>query len=135
MKLTKNFYSSNFLIFDFFDTNSQEAVIQLYNENVEIQANIQKLANNLQVLKDYLKKPITITSGYRPKFWELKRGRSGNSQHVFGKAADIKVKGIKPRKVANAIEHLINNGDMLQGGIGIYSTFVHYDFRGTKARW
>jgi hypothetical protein len=24
---------------------------------------------------------------------------------------------------------------MLQGGLGLYDSFVHYDIRGTKARW
>ena len=26
-------------------------------------------------------------------------------------------------------------GKMKQGGLGLYDTFVHYDVRGTKARW
>jgi len=33
------------------------------------------------------------------------------------------------------IEDAISNGEMLQGGLGLYDTFVHYDIRGTKARW
>jgi len=24
---------------------------------------------------------------------------------------------------------------MKEGGLGLYNTFVHYDIRGTKARW
>lgn len=133
--MTKNFSKNEFIISKFFDLKSQEAVIMLYNENIEVQANIQKLANQLQVLRDYLKKPIKINIAYRPLFWELKQGRSGNSQHVLGKAADIRVKGVRPQKIANAIEHLISNGDMLQGGLKAYDKFVHYDFRGSKARW
>jgi hypothetical protein len=39
------------------------------------------------------------------------------------------------KQVYDAIEHLIINGDMLQGGLGIYNNFCHYDIRGKKARW
>jgi hypothetical protein len=33
------------------------------------------------------------------------------------------------------IENLIAQGKIIEGGVGIYPTFVHYDIRGTKARW
>ena len=33
------------------------------------------------------------------------------------------------------IEELINEGLILQGGLGDYPTFTHYDIRKTKARW
>jgi uncharacterized protein YcbK (DUF882 family) len=79
--------------------------------------------------------PITINIAYRPVFYELSKGRSGNSQHTLGKAADIKVKGFTPQQIADEIEKLIEKGDMLQGGLSAYSTFVHYDIRKTKARW
>ena len=48
---------------------------------------------------------------------------------------DIVIKGMTPVEVSKTIEELINKGDMLQGGLGIYSSFVHYDIRGIKARW
>ena len=35
----------------------------------------------------------------------------------------------------NLETQLIKEGKMKEGGIGIYSTFVHYDVRGWKARW
>jgi uncharacterized protein YcbK (DUF882 family) len=46
-------------------------------------------------------------------------------------AADIKVKGIAPEKVAAYAEKLLPG----TGGIGVYDTFVHVDVRSTKARW
>jgi hypothetical protein len=42
---------------------------------------------------------------------------------------------MKPVEVFAIIEDLIDRGDMLQGGLGLYNTFVHYDIRKTKARW
>lgn len=96
-----------------------------------------KLANQLQVLRDYLNKPISINSGYRSKSYNAIIGGVTNSQHILGNASDITVKGLKPLQVKEAIEHLINKGDMLQGGIGLYKTFIHYDigYNGKKRRW
>tara|TARA_R110000765_G_scaffold95664_1_gene180084 strand:+ start:989 stop:1156 length:168 start_codon:yes stop_codon:yes gene_type:complete len=53
----------------------------------------------------------------------------------MGRAADIVVKGMTPLAVHTTIELLIKKGDMLQGGLGLYKGFVHYDIRGTKSRW
>jgi len=134
-QLTKNFNLSEFLYSKWFDKETQTKVISLYNNTDSIKHNIQKLACQLQTLRDHLSVPITINIAYRPVFYELSKGRSGNSQHTLGKAADIKVKGFTPQQIADEIEKLIEKGDMLQGGLSAYSTFVHYDIRKTKARW
>lgn len=62
-------------------------------------------------------------------------GGAPKSQHLTASAADISAKGYSPVHLANVIDELITKGKMKQGGIGIYPTFVHYDIRGTKARW
>jgi uncharacterized protein YcbK (DUF882 family) len=97
--------------------------------------NILQLAKNLQVLRDAVGKSISITSGYRSPQHNKKIGGAKDSQHVKGLAADIKVSGMTPKEVALVIEGLIEQGKMKQGGIGIYPSWVHYDVRGTKARW
>jgi len=97
--------------------------------------NILQLAKNLQVLRDAVGKSISITSGYRSPQHNKKIGGAKDSQHVKGLAADIKVTGMTPKEVALVIEGLIEQGKMKQGGIGIYPSWVHYDVRGTKARW
>jgi uncharacterized protein YcbK (DUF882 family) len=97
--------------------------------------NIIQLAKNLQVLRDAVGKSITITSGYRSPQHNKKIGGAKDSQHVKGMAADIKVAGMTPKEVALVIEGLIESGKMKQGGIGIYPSWIHYDIRGTKARW
>jgi uncharacterized protein YcbK (DUF882 family) len=123
MKLTKNFSRSEF------DSKDGSTMPQ------DVLVNIQKLANQLQTLRDAIGKPITINSGYRSPSHNKRIGGVLNSQHVLGKASDIAVNGMSPKEVAKEIEKLISSGDMLQGGIGIYPTFVHYDIRKTKARW
>lgn len=136
MKITKNFELKEFIKSRFFDEETQKKVIQdvFKNEDVLL-PNIVKLANQLQVLRDYFGKPIIINIAYRPKWYELEKGRSGNSKHTLGIAADFNVKGVSARKVREAIEELILKGEMMQGGLGKYDSFVHYDIRGNKARW
>ena len=100
-----------------------------------IRANITRLAKNLQVLRDEVKAPITITSGYRSPEHNARVGGAKASRHLVGDAADIKVQGMTPKQVAEVIERLITQGRMEQGGLGTYSTWVHYDCRGTRSRW
>lgn len=76
--------------------------------------------------------PVTINSGYRTVAYNARvSGSSSESQHCNGNAADIVVKGVKPRDVARYIETLQPNS----GGIGVYATFTHVDVRKGKARW
>ena len=122
--MTKNFSKSEF---DCSDGSEM---------NIAIYHNMVKVANQLQILRNYIGKPITINSGYRSEEYNASiKGSSKKSQHVMGRAADIVVKGMTPVKVTEVIERLISNGDMLQGGLGLYKGFVHYDIRGTKVRW
>lgn len=97
--------------------------------------NVRLLATNLQVLRDELGVPIRINSGYRSPAHNRKVGGAKNSQHLRGAAADIVVPGYTPVQVAAAIERLIDEGKMLEGGLSTYNTFVHYDVRGGRARW
>lgn len=94
-----------------------------------------ELAMNLEKLRAFLGAPISITSGYRTEAYNKKVGGAPHSQHVQGLAADIHVQGLSPEQVAAKIEELIANGDMKQGGLGIYRSWVHYDIRGVRARW
>lgn len=135
MKLTKNFSLDEFIYSDFFGKYQDDVVDSFNNEYSSLLPNIQKLSNNLQVLRDFINKPIHINISYRPKWWEIKQGRSGLSKHCLGIAADIVVYDLSPNEVADAIECLISDGNMLQGGLGVYDNFVHYDIRKTKARW
>lgn len=97
---------------------------------------LKELAENLEVLRAAVGgKSITINSGYRSPAHNAAVGGAKNSQHVQGKAADIVVSGMTPSQVKAKIEQLINQGKMKQGGIGKYSSFVHYDTRGYAARW
>tara|TARA_R110000737_G_scaffold64135_4_gene91842 strand:+ start:4450 stop:4821 length:372 start_codon:yes stop_codon:yes gene_type:complete len=99
--------------------------------------NMIKLANQLQILRDYTGRAITVNSGYRSPKHNAKIGGSLSSQHLLGKAADITIEALKPSEVYMIIDELIDMGLMLQGGLGLYEKkgFVHYDIRKNKARW
>lgn len=89
------------------------------------------LVNVLQKIRTHFGKAVTITSAYRTPTRNKAVGGKTYSQHLYGKAADIKVKGVSPKKVAAYAEKLLPKS----GGIGIYSSFVHIDVRSTKSRW
>ena len=89
------------------------------------------LVTILQKIRTHFGKSVTITSAYRTPGKNKAVGGTTYSQHLYGRAADIKVSGVSPKKVAQYAETLLKN----KGGIGTYSTFVHIDVRSTKARW
>lgn len=124
MKLTENFSRSEF------DCKDGTKVPD------EFMDNLQELAENLQVLRDYVETSVSITgSGYRTPSHNKKVGGAKRSQHLTASAADINASGYTPKELHMIIELLIGEGKMKQGGLGLYNTFVHYDIRGTKARW
>ena len=121
--MTKNFSKEEF------DCNDgSEMPINVYH-------NMVKVANQLQTLRDYIGKPIQVNSAWRSEEYNASIGGVKNSQHIMGRAADIVIKGMTPIEVSKIIEELISKGDMLQGGLGLYDSFVHYDIRGERKRW
>ena len=89
------------------------------------------LVKVLQKIRTHFGKSVTITSAYRTPTKNKAVGGTTYSQHLYGTAADIKVKGVAPKKVAAYAEKLLSN----RGGIGIYKTFTHIDVRQVKSRW
>lgn len=90
-----------------------------------------ELVNVLQKIRTHFGKSVTITSAYRTPTKNKAVGGQTYSFHLYGKAADIKVKGVTPKTVAAYAEKLLPK----KGGIGTYSTFTHIDVRSTKSRW
>ena len=101
----------------------------------EFRSNVEVLAENLQVLREYIQKPIVVISGYRSPKYNRKIGGARRSQHLKASAADIIVPGMHPDDVRSTIIKLIKEGKMAKGGVGRYTTFTHYDIRGWNARW
>ena len=99
-----------------------------------VEENIKELAENLQVLRNVVGK-LDLTNAYRCKEHNADVGGSTNSQHLKGKAADIKSKAFSSSEIAIITDDLMKNESFALGGVGIYNTFTHVDIRGTRARW
>ena len=82
-----------------------------------------RLLSKLEALRAKLNAPIQITSGYRCPAHNTDVGGARKSQHILGRAADIKVKGYTPAQVALAAKEL---GFAF---VKTYPSWVHVDVR------
>ena len=90
-----------------------------------------ELVEILQKIRNHFGLPVTINSGYRTPAYNKKVDGAAYSQHLYGTAADITVRGVSPQRVADFAETLLEH----TGGIGRYAAFTHIDVRDEKARW
>lgn len=90
-----------------------------------------RLVMVLQTIRDHFGKALVINSGYRTPQYNAKVGGAAQSQHCYGTAADIAIKGVSPATVAAYARRLMPDW----GGVGIYDSFTHIDVRETKADW
>jgi len=92
--------------------------------------NILSLAKELQKVRDVVKKPIIVNSGWRTAEHNEAVGGASDSQHLTGKAADVVITGIEP-KFANI--YLAKYGNFK--GFGIAGSYTHVDIRSTLTIW
>ncbi len=89
-----------------------------------------ELVRRLQTMREEIGKPIIINSGYRCPTHNKAVGGASNSQHLYGRAADIVCPGLTTAQLYTVAEKYFADG-----GLGRYAGYVHVDVRGTKARW
>ncbi len=99
-------------------------------------SNIDPTARVIDELRDRLGRSIVLSSVYRSPAYNDAIGGAGDSQHTHFRAIDFAVRGspVGPSEWAGALREMRSSG-MFQGGIGVYSTFVHVDTRGTNVDW
>jgi uncharacterized protein YcbK (DUF882 family) len=123
MQLTKNFTLEEF-------KSKDGAAFPL-----DVIKNIKELVINLQIIRDTVKSPLQITSGYRSPAHNKKVGGAKDSQHMKGTASDLIPKTISTKELHDTIKRLMDEGKIKQGGLKNYGGFVHYDIRGKYVTW
>lgn len=101
MQLSRNFYLQELV-------RSQTATrygIPNHPNTKQI-ANLKSLCQNvLQPVRDYFKKPVIVSSGYRSPLLNARIGGSNTSQHCLGLAADFEIPGVANKSVAEWIKN------------------------------
>lgn len=91
------------------------------------------LVDLVQKIRDYIGKPITISSGIRCPKHNKQEGGVANSQHVLGTAADLHTP-LKPRDLFAKVKELYSDYKIPElGYCQLYSWGVHLDCREKKA--
>jgi len=105
-----------------------------------IRGNIQLLMEQLEIVRDYIQlefqqeMQVIITSGYRSPAHNMNVGGVSNSYHLCGMAADFYVPGLPHSDVQDILNYLMISGEIINGGLGRYDSFTHYDIGSTR-RW
>ena len=98
---------------------------------IAIEKNIIKTAIALDEIRDqFNNRPLKVNSWYRPALVNHSVGGARNSRHQYGDAVDIHSDYYTPQKIFTLITPIHPDG-----GLGLYPSFVHIDWRGYKARW
>ena len=90
-----------------------------------------RLVMVLESIRTHFGSAVVINSGYRTPQYNAKESGAAHSQHCYGTAADIVVRGKTPAQVAAYARQLMPDW----GGVGKYASFTHIDVRETKADW
>lgn len=85
------------------------------------------LVSMLQQLRDKIKKPIVVNSGYRQVEYNKKIGGDSHSPHLKGWAADIqKISGYTDEDVVTIWRQLCCDSGTI-GAINLYKTYYHLE--------
>lgn len=114
--------SANFTVKEFACKDGSDAVLTA-----------PRLVMVLQSIRSHFAAPVVIHSAYRTPQYNAKVGGAAHSQHCYGTAADISVRGQTPAAVAAYARELMPDW----GGVGVYAGqgFTHIDVREARADW
>lgn len=105
---------------------------------------LQPLVDTLDAIREKWGGPIVVVSGFRTDAYNKRVGGASASQHVQGRAADVRPASGSPHMVRQ-LHDLVRTmlvGNLLPhlGGLGVYRRWIHVDVRprgteGRIARW
>ena len=104
---------------------------------------LQSLVDALDAIRSAWGGPLHVVSGYRTAAYNTRIGGARNSQHVQGRAADVRPAKPTPENVArlhSLVGTLYAEGRLPRlGGLGLYPGWIHVDVRakrdGRLATW
>ena len=105
--------------------------------SIEVIENLKILAKNIfEPTRDYFKKPIKISSGFRSILLNKKIKGSKNSQHIEGKAFDLEgMEGLTNASIFNYIKNnLVFDQLIWEYGDATNPAWVHVSFNKNKNR-
>lgn len=90
-----------------------------------------RLVSGLQNVRTKIGRSMTINSSYRNTSYNASVGGAARSQHIAGRAVDVKAHNTRPLDLAR---HIIEEFGC-DIGIGLGRTIVHLDLRGSLSTW
>lgn len=93
------------------------------------------LVSTLQRLRDEVQRPVIVNSGCRCKSHNATVKGSKSSQHLRGKAADIKIDGMTSLQIIDVLKRLYLDGEIYVGYVyAINGASVHVDVRAPQSQ-
>lgn len=93
------------------------------------------LVSTLQRLRDEVQRPVVVNSGCRCKSHNAAVKGSKTSQHLKGKAADIKIEGLTSGQIIDIIRRLYLDGEIYVGYVyAINGNSIHVDVRAPQSQ-
>lgn len=139
MRITDHFDSDEFAQHEGFGMDS-EAYPEDWTES-----RLRPLCGVLEAVRTEIDMPLFVISGYRsPEYNSALYTAAGklptDSQHKYGRAADIRCPTMAASELHETIFRLYKAGAIQIGGLGKYNSFVHVDIRpqsppGHLAQW
>jgi hypothetical protein len=113
--------TANFRLSEFIDLNNPPSL--------RVLGNIQKLATELQKVRNHFKRRITITSGYRPPAHNAQVGGVSNSAHCDGTGCDFVIEGV------SLIRAYMYMDPWWPAELGLYQGHIHAAIAHGRDRW
>lgn len=93
------------------------------------------IVSTLQRLRDEVQRPVIVNSGCRCKSHNAAVNGSKTSQHLKGKAADIRIDGMTSQQIIDILRRLYLGGEIYVGyAYAINGRSVHADVRAPQSQ-
>ena len=93
------------------------------------------IVTTLQRLRDEVQRPVIVNSGCRCRSHNAAVKGAPQSQHMQGKAADIRIDGMTSREIFDTLRRLYLDGELYVGYVyAINGRSVHVDVRAPQSQ-